>query len=105
VLEPQDDVLEHPVRLRQHFVIPVAKHRPAKPFERACPPAVGPGALHVLPAIQLDDETPFGAREIGEESPDRMLPPEFPAAEVPIAQVTPQQSLGIGLTAPQVPCA
>jgi len=59
----------------------------------------------VLPAIHLDDQTPFGAREVGEESPDRMLPAEFPAAQVAIAQVTPQQSLGIGLAAPQGSCA
>jgi len=49
----------------------------------------------VLAAICFNDEPAFGACEVGDVAPDRLLSPEFEPAKLAIAQSGPQPALGI----------
>ena len=42
--------------------------------------------VEVLSTIQLDNQVCFDTREVGEESPDRVLSAEFVAGEASVAQ-------------------
>jgi len=44
------------------------------------------GALRMLPSISFDDEPALLADEVRDERSDRLLPPEFGAIELPVAQ-------------------
>jgi len=44
-----------------------------------------------LSAINLDDEAPFAADKIDVIRPERLLPDEFAAAELPVSKLLPQQ--------------
>jgi hypothetical protein len=50
----------------------------------------------MLPAVHLDDSFFLQAEKIDYIFTHRMLPPEFPAAELPIPEMMPEPSFGIG---------
>jgi hypothetical protein len=50
----------------------------------------------MLPAIHLNDYFFLQADKIGYKRSHRVLPPEFPAAELPIPEMVPEPSFGIG---------
>jgi len=73
--------------LRQNFVVPKSKDDPAETLQTRSPLAI---ALEfVLPAIRLDDNLTFNAREIRHERADGFLTPEFETGQIAIAQMTP----------------
>jgi hypothetical protein len=51
----------------------------------------------MLPAVELDYQPCFEAHEIDDIGADDLLPPEFEAEELTVAQMLPEQSLSIGL--------
>jgi len=50
----------------------------------------------VSAAIYFNDNVIFYADKINNKGTHRILPPEFPAAQLPIPQMAPQQPFGIG---------
>ena len=57
----------------------------------------------MLPAINFNDQVFLYADKIDNKWTYRILPPEFPAAQFSIPQMTPKQSFGIGQALPQGP--
>ncbi len=57
------------------------------------------------PAINFNDQVFLYADEIGHIRTNRILPPEFPAVQLSIPQMTPQQPFGIGQAFSQGPSA
>jgi hypothetical protein len=53
--------------------------------------------FRMLPAVELDYQPCFEAHEIDDIGADDLLPPEFEAEELTVAQMLPEQSLSIGL--------
>ena len=54
------------------------------------------GSFSMLPTVQFDDETHFKAHEIDDVSSDGRLPTEFMTTEPIGAEMSPQNTLGIG---------
>lgn len=52
--------------------------------------------LLMLSAIEFDNQLAFGADEIGDVRPDRVLAAKLVAAQLTIPEVTPEQAFGIG---------
>jgi hypothetical protein len=50
----------------------------------------------MLPPVQLHDHLPLQAHEIYDIPPDRLLPPEPVAENLPAPDMRPQQTLGVG---------
>jgi hypothetical protein len=67
------DDLKHPVEVLHHFMVPEADHAISVSREFLGPRRVGSDPLHVLPTIELDHELTRRAREIDNESTDRVL--------------------------------
>jgi hypothetical protein len=55
----------------------------------------------MLPAINLQHETPLAACEVREIGPDRLLTHEFAARELPIAKVSPEHKFRTCAPPPQ----
>jgi hypothetical protein len=50
----------------------------------------------MLPAVNFNDNFFLQADKIDYIWPHRMLPPEFPTAELPVPEMVPEPSFGIG---------
>jgi hypothetical protein len=57
--------------------------------------------VHVLTAIDLNDEPPLLATEVGDVRTDLVLAPDLVSAESPVAEMRPQPAFGIRHLAPQ----
>lgn len=95
------DLVQHTISLTQNVVIPESQHTPTSALEPTSTPLVANG-LRVLATIGFNDKLPFNTREVGNEWTNRMLAPEFAAAEAPGAKEIPEQPLRIGHMTPQV---
>jgi|PlaIllAssembly_1097288.scaffolds.fasta_scaffold196293_1 hypothetical protein len=73
----------------QHLVIEKAKHAKSMRLDAASPLFVPCCHLHVLTAVDLDDQSGLDADKIRDVSIDRMLSAEFHAAELAHAQMSP----------------
>lgn len=60
-------------------------------------------ARTVLAAVGFNHQLALGAGEVRDEWTDRFLPPEFEAAELPVAKARPQPLLRVGRVAPKPP--
>jgi hypothetical protein len=75
-------------------MVPEAQHTETGTLECARPCSVGFG-LQVLAAIEFDDQPLFHAHEIRDPGAQWNLPAELQSAEIAVAQMTPERSLGI----------
>jgi hypothetical protein len=90
--------------LFQHFIVPEAQHEESAAGQagHVCGAlSVRFDLLQMLPAVELDHESPFKATEVCDVSPDSILASEF-CAKLPAAQSHPELQLGPGLIAPQL---
>jgi hypothetical protein len=90
--------------LFQHFIVPEAQHEESAAGQagHVCGAlSVRFDLLQMLPAVELDHESPFKATEVCDVSPDSILASEF-CAKLPAAQSHPELPLGPGLIAPQL---
>jgi hypothetical protein len=67
---------KHAIDVRQHFVVPETDHAISFRFEKSGSLRVRGHLLHVLPAINLDDELCLVTCEIDNVTTDTDLPPE-----------------------------
>lgn len=91
---------QHAVDIAKNFMVPEADHLETLRFEESR--ARGIGFCAVLSAIDLDNQPRVKADEIRDVGGDNNLPSEFSAAELPVAQLRPQQRFRVGRVAPQV---
>jgi hypothetical protein len=91
--------LDDTIGVRQHVVVPEAKHEVTQPFQGQSSLRVLLDTLCMLPAVKFDDDPCIGANEVDDEPINRRLPSEFPAFETAIAQAKPQHAFGIRLMA------
>jgi hypothetical protein len=61
--------------------------------------------LHVLAAIQFDDEARLSACEVGDEWPHGVLAAEVQSVDLTATQPAPEQTLGIGHVLAQLACS
>ena len=100
-----DDDVEHRIDLGQHVVVPEAQDAVPPLGEPSRASGVPVLALHVLAAVEFDDEFGFGAGEVSDEWADRMLTTEASPVDLPAAQTAPQQTLGVGHVLAQLACS
>ena len=96
--------LEHRFRTQQRIVITEAQHAKASTLEMARAFFIFDSTLHMLAAVQLDDQSNVQACEIDHVPPQRHLAPESIAAEPAVAQVMPEPAFGIGRVPAQSTC-
>jgi hypothetical protein len=66
--------------------------------------SVGLRMKNMLPAIELNHELSLRATKVDDESPYRMLTTKLDAVQMAIAQVSPQDAFGVGLTTAKISC-
>jgi hypothetical protein len=91
--------LHDTIGVRQHVVVPEAKHQVTQPFQDQCSFGILLDALRMLATIKFDDEPCIGTNEVDDEPINGCLSSEFPAFETTITQTKPQHAFGVGLTA------
>ena len=92
--ERSEDLSEHALGVRQHVVVPEAKHAPAEPCKIEVARLVRCG-VSMLPAVDLHNHSRFDTSKIGDVGRDRVLASEAPAREPVISETSPQASLCI----------
>jgi hypothetical protein len=97
------DCLKHLVHIDKHLVVPKSKYSVVTGFQKRSASFIFPRKFDVLGAIQLDNQTSLDRAEVSEVRTNRMLTPEFCVSHSAAAQVSPQQSFGVGLFAAQPP--
>jgi uncharacterized protein YaiL (DUF2058 family) len=92
------DARQHAVDLSQDLAVVETQNPKAMRFERRRPARVRqlPIEREMLSAVDLDDQRCFDAGEVGEMRADRVLAAELEASELTVAQLAPQQLLGVG---------
>jgi len=58
--------------------------------------------VRMLTAVELNNQTPFETRKIGNERADSDLAAKFGIAKLPVAERAPQNSLYVGLVAAEI---
>ena len=87
----------------KHLAIPESKHSIALRLEKRRADFIFSRSIKMLRPIELNDEPSLSRAEIGEVCPDRKLASKLGAAQLPIPQMPPQNSLSLSLLAPQPP--
>ena len=92
----REDALEHIFRPLQHFIVPEPHHaKPCAPqFLR--PLEILKQPLRMLPTIKLDDQPRTQTDEIHDVTPKRHLSAESIAAQMPVADESPQDPFRVG---------
>src|ERR1700722_17490187 len=85
----------------QHLTIPESKNPVALRLQKRGADFVFSRSFDMLCPIEFDDESTFSRAEIREVRPNRKLTPKFRAAHLAGSQMLPQDSLRVGLFAPQ----
>ena len=70
LLDRRVNLLQHALRLLEHFVIPEAQHPPTVGLQTSRTSGICAGAVAVLPAIDLDDQSQLHAAEVRHERPN-----------------------------------
>lgn len=81
------------VEILKHIVVPQAKDTETLAFEKGRPPSVLFGSM--LPAVDFDDEPPFGAKKVRDITIDLDLPPEPEAINLTVAKDAPELLLRV----------
>ena len=97
------DRLHNLLHTLKHLAIPESKHSISLRLEKRRTNTIFARPIQMLRPIQLDDKPPLSRAKIRKIGPNRMLPSELRAAQLPFSQKPPQYSFGIGLLAPQPP--
>ena len=81
----------------KHPIIPESKHLVTLLFQPGCPPSVILFLVHMLPAVEFNDQLFFEACEVYNILTQGMLPPEFVVAKLTAPQFGPQELFGVCL--------
>jgi len=80
--------LQHPVDVLEYLIVPDPDDAVAEPGQQGVPLVIC-RALGMLAAIDLDDQMPLTADEVGVVGTNGLLADEFEAAELAVAQLSP----------------
>jgi hypothetical protein len=83
-----------PTRILQDIIVPITQDSVARILEPLIALQVL-GAVRMLPAIDLHDESLLVANEIDDVGADRSLPPKFDSIQLSRSQQTPEFLLGV----------
>ena len=86
------------VKILEHLMVPEPNYAQTFTFKMCCPASIS--VLTMLPTVQLNDKLRLNTEKIHNERPNRSLPPEFPAEQLPVAQGRPDFLLNIRRIAP-----
>ncbi|GEM_PF-1845439 len=92
----QPDRLEHIVCSDEHIVVPESHHAETEFIQFPCSLQIGFRLIHMLSAIDLDDEICIETREVGNEASDWNLPTELESPKSSVAKSRPEPAFGIG---------
>jgi hypothetical protein len=81
-----DDLLDHCITVRKHFVIPKTEHAIASLLERAGSMLIRLRVLHVLTAVEFDYQPNFHTTKVGDIWTNWMLSANFSIAKLSITQ-------------------
>jgi len=81
--------------LFEYFIIPETQNFQAMTFEGCCPLPISAGIVQMLPPVQLDDQSRFGAVEIDNVGADGMLAAGFPTRQASCSQMMPEPVFGV----------
>ena len=95
------DRAKYLINIPKHLIIPKPKNPVIPRVQKRSANLIFLRELGVLSAIQLNNEAPLDRAEICEVRPDRMLTPELYPPHPAAPQMTPQDSLRVGLLVPQ----
>jgi hypothetical protein len=101
VAQRLQDLLEYDFGAKPCIVVPEAQHAKPAALQVLRARRVASDTVGVLAAIELHDDLRIHADEIGDESPQWNLATKTVAAELTIAQKSPQATLCVGFLAPQ----
>lgn len=90
--------------LLQHLSIPESQHCPTLRVQVCCSCWIQLCVLRMLPAISFNYNLFLNAGKIGNIGADSVLSPEFEAVHTTVAQMPPEQLLGIGHALPERSC-
>ena len=90
------DGLDDLLRPHQHVIVPEAEDAEARRPEEAVATCVIGCALHMLAAIEFNDDVAIKAGEIANVEADLVLTPELEAAELATTEVLPKKTFSIG---------
>jgi hypothetical protein len=104
--QPLPDDRQHRICLNQHLPVVKPQNGKANSAQRFRPSLVSKLRLwlKVLATVQFHYQAGFEAGKVGKELSDRVLPPELATLHAAVAQVMPQQALGVGGCAAQGAC-
>jgi hypothetical protein len=68
------DPLQNDIRVAQHIVVPEAQQAKASRLQLLATPPVFPLPFHVLPAVELDDQSDLQATEVDNKRTQGQLP-------------------------------
>ena len=93
------DLLQHPVNIFYHFVVPKTQHLVTARLEESGAPFIRRCLEHMLTAVDFQYQPVFEAAEVSDERAYRILMAEFSARELTRAQAKPQFAFHVGLIA------
>ena len=106
VSELHKNLLEHPLKIREHFLIPKSDHTIASRTQEPSAPNVLcdlPGIFSVLRAIELDHQLALCIAKVRDKFADWKLPPKREACQLIRTQPRPQMFFRDCLLPPQRP--
>jgi hypothetical protein len=96
--------LQDALGILEHVVVPDSDHPIPKGYQVLITLVIGCTPV-VLSSIDLDDQAPFAAGEVGVIAANRLLPDELEAPELAISNSRPKEKFGPRQFTAQRPCA
>jgi hypothetical protein len=96
--QPFPNDFQDRVGFRKHLAVREAQHVETMLLQYAGPRRIASLAfiVVVLATVELDDQHALDAGKVGEEWSHRMLAAEFVAGQAAVAQLRPEEALGVG---------
>jgi hypothetical protein len=90
---------EHAFRISENVVVPKSEHSITFIYQAAIADRVS-GRLIVLPAVHLNNQSPFTTNEIADITKYRFLPDKLMPVDLPVANAIPENGLCVCLIDP-----
>jgi hypothetical protein len=94
--------LQNPVYVSEHIVVPKPQNNETLIAKPNITLFIVIFLLHVLSAVEFDNQSLLQAYEIDDVAPQRLLAAKLATVKLPITKLLPEQSLGIGWILPQL---
>src|SRR5690242_20270518 len=87
--------MQHRLSFIEHLVIPKSQHPKSFTLEIPAALLIAPATQVMLRSIYLDNQFLFQTHEVRDVIANRYLPAESMTKQLPSAQITPQEALGV----------